>query len=308
MRPIHLLLFILAGIVSSFEAYAVSPPKVVLITGSFRGLGLKIAEDLLEKGHFVALSGRNLEDAPEWIKSGRMGNHAMAVQLDLADPSSMEKALKDIVTKWGRIDSLVHNANVTIMEPAFKISEKDLNVALKTNFMGPVNLTQMALPYFQRQKFGRIIYLSSAATLLNESNLAAYNATKSAAESYFFTLEGDIKSSPEFQGADVDVRVVRLAFVRSDYEPVVKLDQLPPDQKGFTRLMAFMRHHSPTTDESVSSVILKTLADPEASRLINLGIDGKLMLMASYLPKVVRHSCENLLIKIAGPPNPATEP
>ena len=120
--------------------------------------------------------------------------------------------------------------------------------AFDDHFRGPVRLTQLAVPIFRRQRFGRVIYLSSAATLLHEPDMAAYNASKAASEAYFLTLADELKRSSDFRGHDIDVTVLRLSFVKSDYEPKVQVaESVGADRRAFVRVMSFLRNHSPTT-------------------------------------------------------------
>ena len=267
--------------------------KVVLITGAFRGLGLKLSEDLLREGYRVVMTGRRLGDAPEWVNAHPS---ALALPLDVQDEASIGTILATVEAKWHRLDAIVHNANLTTLSSSLSLRPDVLDQAMHTNFQGPARLTQLAIPMFKRQHFGRIIYLSSAATLLHEPEMAAYNASKAAAEAYFLTLADEIKRAPEFRPDDIDVSVLRLSFVKSDYEPKVEVaESVGADRRSFVKVMAFLRNHSPTTDLTVARAIRASIEANEAPRLTNLGLDGKMVLGASMLPQRVRAACEGFL-------------
>lgn len=267
--------------------------KVVLITGAFRGLGLKLSEDLLREGYRVVMTGRRVGDAPEWVKTHPS---TLALPLDVTDETSIRTILTTVEARWGRLDAIVHNANFTTLAASHELKAEVLDQAMHTNFQGPVLLTQMAVPLFKRQHFGRIIYLSSAASLLHEPDMAAYNASKAASEAYFLTLADEIKRAPEFRPDDIDVTVLRLSFVKSDYEPRVEVaESVGADRRNFVKVMAFLRNHSPTTDLTVARAIRQSIEAGEAPRLSNVGLDGKLVLGASYMPLKLRAFCEGIL-------------
>lgn len=272
---------------------ALAMPKYnVLVTGAFRGLGLEIGRELLAQGHRVAFAGRNLEDAPVESKDQRQ---ALAVAMDLANSGSIENGLAEIVNKWGGVDVIIHNAGTMIMEPGQTVERETLQHSSAVNFLGPVHLTQLALPLFKQQKFGRVIYLSSAAAIMREENLAAYAATKSAAETFFRTMARDIRKDQEFSGVDLDISVLRLSFVRGEYNPQISGNK-KNIKSSMTKLMTWLRNNSPTSTATVSELIGKTIMNDDAPEFINVGLDGALTSTMAKMPPSVQNACSGFLI------------
>ena len=143
--------------------------KVALITGSYRGIGFETAKQLGHNGFTVIVSARKGKKAEEAAtKLKEEGIDAFSVKLDVTDEKEVDKALKFIIEKFGKLDVLVNNAGIQLDNDTFgtsnsveTVSHKILKETFESNFFGVVSLTQKLLPLLVRSKNGRIVNVSS---------------------------------------------------------------------------------------------------------------------------------------------------
>lgn len=145
--------------------------RVVLVSGANRGLGREIARQLAGGGDRVILGGRDEGTAEEAAAElGERGLEAAAVQLDVADPGSVERAGARVESGFGRLDVLVNNAGVSgdTGASAGDVDLDSVNETLETNLYGAWRLTQALLPLLRASGRGRIVNVSSGMGQLDE--------------------------------------------------------------------------------------------------------------------------------------------
>ncbi|HET9745790.1 MAG TPA: SDR family oxidoreductase [Chitinophagaceae bacterium] len=155
--------------------------QTILVTGASSGFGLLIATKLHESGHRVIGTSRS----PEKYK-GRLPFKLMP--LDIADDSSIESFVKQLFSEINRLDVLINNAGYLVTGLAEETSVELGRQQFETNFWGTVKLTNELLPYFRKQKLGKIITVGSMLGLVSLPNVAYYAASKHALEGYFKAL------------------------------------------------------------------------------------------------------------------------
>lgn len=128
---------------------------VTLITGANKGLGHETARRLIGQGHTVYLGARDLERGE--AAAAALGGHA--VQLDVTDDASVERALRLVGDQEGALDVLVNNAGVSSWE---QVSGPEALRVFDTNVIGIVRVTQAALPLLQRSAAPVVVNVSSA--------------------------------------------------------------------------------------------------------------------------------------------------
>ena len=128
--------------------------KVALVTGSARGIGRAVAELLARSGARVAVTARRLE-AAEGAAEAISGN-AMAVELEVADATSVAAAVAKVIEVWGRIDVLVNNAGVTQDNLALRMKLSDWQAVLDTNLTGAFLCTKECLRPMVRARGGAV--------------------------------------------------------------------------------------------------------------------------------------------------------
>lgn len=147
-------------------------PRVALITGANKGIGLAIARLLGEKGFAVWLGCRNAERGNAAVDDlQRRGIKAQAVQLDVADDASVAAAVAAIEYEAGRLDVLVNNAGLMFGPPPSLAEESldEIRQMFDTNVFGVLRVTQAFLPLLRKSDAARIVMMSSGLASLNNA-------------------------------------------------------------------------------------------------------------------------------------------
>jgi 3alpha(or 20beta)-hydroxysteroid dehydrogenase len=160
--------------------------KVVLVTGGARGMGAAHAEALVAEGARVVI-GDILDDAGQSVAE-KLGDAAIYVHLDVADPGHWDQAVAASMEKFGRLDALVNNAGIVKMGPLRGSSLSDWQQVLDVNLTGPYLGMRAAIEPMIAAGGGSIVNISSVEGLAGSANLHAYVAAK-------FGLRGITKSA-----------------------------------------------------------------------------------------------------------------
>lgn len=186
--------------------------KVALVTGGSRGIGRAAAEALASQGAHVVLAYVRGEDAAraaaEQIQSS--GGKAEILQFDVADYDASEKAVADLAKKLGRLDILVSSAGISIDALMLRLKEEDLDRTLAVNLKGSIACARAALKVMMRQRWGRVVFLSSVVGEAGNAGQTAYAASKAA-------LLGVTKSlAKEYASRNVTVNAVTPGYIETD--------------------------------------------------------------------------------------------
>jgi len=175
-----------------------SPQQVVLITGASSGFGRLIAETLARKNYQVFatmrnVNGRNAAAAREIRELAERESLALqALELDVTDDASVDRAVSEVVAKCGRSDVLVNNAGFGIMDLAESVPLVQAQRQFDTNFFGVLRMNRAVLPAMKRQGSGLLLHVSSGAGRLVIPGMGLYCASKFAmealAEAYRYEL------------------------------------------------------------------------------------------------------------------------
>jgi 3-oxoacyl-[acyl-carrier protein] reductase len=153
--------------------------KVALVTGASRGIGRAIAAELARRGAFVYLGARDeakLAEAVREIEAG--GGRAAALALEVSDRASVDAALEAVLKAQGRIDHLVNNAGITRDNLLLRMKAEEWDQVLAVNLTGAFHCTQAALRPMLRQRWGRIVNVTSVVGLAGNAGQANYAASK----------------------------------------------------------------------------------------------------------------------------------
>ena len=159
--------------------------KNILVTGASSGFGLLIANGLHEKGYTVIGTSRN----PEKMKSPVAFK---MIALDLDSESSIQTLPERIFKEVGKLDVLINNAGFLVTGIAEEIPIELGRKQFETNFWGTIKVTNAILPFFRKQKSGKIITVGSIAGLVAFPNTSYYAASKHALEGYYKALRYEL--------------------------------------------------------------------------------------------------------------------
>lgn len=164
---------------------------VWFITGASSGLGQALAEAVLERGWRAAITSRN-SNALNALAS-RYGERALALQLDVTDNASIERAVSAAEAKFGAIDVLVNNAGYGYLAAIEEGSDGEIRDQFETNVFGLVAVTKRVLPGMRARRQGHIFNVSSLGGLVAFAATGYYHATKFAVEALSESLSHEVK-------------------------------------------------------------------------------------------------------------------
>ena len=153
--------------------------KVAFVTGGSRGIGRACALVLAEAGAHVAIGGRHLPRLTEVASEiEQLGRRALAVSVDLREPAQIKMAFDQVMEAFSRLDILVNNAGVTKDGLLLRMKEADWEEVLQTNLTAVFRCTQAAVKIMLKQRYGRIVNISSVVGLTGNPGQANYVASK----------------------------------------------------------------------------------------------------------------------------------
>jgi len=170
--------------------------KIALVTGASSGIGFDAAIKLQEAGFIVYGAARRIDKLKELKKY-----NINILQLDVTDEASMVSCVDTIINKEGRIDILVNNAGYGSFGPVETVSMKEARKQFDVNIFGLARMIQLVLPSMRKQKYGRIINISSMGGKVYTPYGGWYHATKFALEA----LSDCIRLETKAFGVDVVV-------------------------------------------------------------------------------------------------------
>jgi len=153
--------------------------RIALVTGASQGIGRACALELAKAGATVALAARSedkLAAAVQEIESA--GGKAAAIALDIASEESIKTAAKAVVEQFGKVEILVNNAGITRDGLMMSMKRPDWDDVLSTNLTGTFLLTQALLRPMLKNRWGRIINISSVVGRTGQAGQANYAASK----------------------------------------------------------------------------------------------------------------------------------
>lgn len=185
--------------------------RTALVTGASRGIGKACAQALAAAGCRVVLAARTLEKLEE-VASALHGNGAetFVVEIDLADRDSISTAITRATNEFGRIDILVNNAGITKDGLAVRMKKADWEIVINTNLSGSFFAIQQVLPGMMKERWGRIVNITSVVGETGNSGQANYVASKAG-------LIGLTKAlAQEIGSRNITVNAVAPGFVATD--------------------------------------------------------------------------------------------
>ncbi|RLL46579.1 3-hydroxybutyrate dehydrogenase [Oceanobacillus piezotolerans] len=153
--------------------------KVVIITGSARGIGFEIGEHFAAEGAKVVLSDINEEGVKEAAESlNKLGYESIGVKADVTSEEDLQNLVYKTKEKYGRIDILINNAGLQHVAPLEEFPTAKFEQMIKIMLTAPFILTKTVFPIMKEQGWGRIINVASINGLIGFAGKAAYNSAK----------------------------------------------------------------------------------------------------------------------------------
>ncbi len=185
--------------------------RIAFVTGASRGIGRACALALSASGAKVVLAARQLEKLEQVAAEIRAaGGEAFVVPIDLASQDSIKEAFSKASKEFGRIDILINNAGLTRDGLALRMKRDDWDAVLQTNLSGSFFCIQQVLSPMVRERWGRIVNITSVVGESGNAGQANYAASKAG-------LIGLTKSlAQELASRNITVNAVAPGFVETD--------------------------------------------------------------------------------------------
>ena len=181
--------------------------KVAVVTGGGSGIGRAIAERFAKEGAHVVIAGRKEQPLQETAAADGKISYVVG---DITKTETIEEIVRTVQDKFGRLDILVNNAGITRDGLMLTMKEADWDAVLDTNLKGAFHCMKAAYRPMMKQKYGRIVNLSSIVGLRGNAGQANYAASKAG-------LIGLTKSlAKELAARNVTVNAVAPGFIDTD--------------------------------------------------------------------------------------------
>lgn len=153
--------------------------RVALVTGASQGIGRACALALAEGGATVAAAARNEEKLTALVREiEEKGGKAAAFKLDVTSEDEIKATVKTVIAQLGKIDILVNNAGITRDQLLMRMKRADWDDVLATNLTAPYLLTQAVISSMLKQRWGRIINITSINGQMGQAGQANYASSK----------------------------------------------------------------------------------------------------------------------------------
>lgn len=246
--------------------------KVWFVTGSSRGLGRALAEEVLERGHALVATARDAKVLAPLVE--KYGTRVLAVDLDVLQPSAARAAVRAAIGRFGRIDVVVNNAGYGNTNSIEDFDLDDFREQVDTNFYGAVHVTRAVLPVLRKQRSGVVMQVSSIGGRRGgTAGLSAYQSAKFALEGFSEVL------ATEVAPFGVKVIIIEPGGFQTDWaKSSMKIHSVQPDYEqtvgAFAKLARGEDYASRGDPRKAAKALLAIAEEQNPPRRLLLGTDA----------------------------------
>jgi 3-oxoacyl-[acyl-carrier protein] reductase len=243
--------------------------KIALVSGASRGIGRAVALKFAECGASVVVNYLSSKEAADSVVNdiSNIGGKAIALKSDVSDFNQAQELIKTSIDSFGKLDILVNNAGITRDKLIMLMSEKDWDDVQSTNLKSTFNCSKAAVKHMMRNRYGRIINISSVAGQMGNAGQTNYSASKAGQIGFTKALAREVAAR------NITVNAIAAGYIETDIWKDVPenmrdavLTMIPMGRKGFP-------------EEIANAVAF--LASDQAAYITGqiLGIDGGMAMM-----------------------------
>lgn len=223
--------------------------KVAVVTGGSRGIGKAIALKLAKNGAKVAIFATKESDAVKETMEelSKLAGDSMFVPCDVSDFDKVKEAIDSVIEHFGKIDILVNNAGITKDKLLMQMSEEDFDDVINVNLKGTYNTVKACIRPFIRNRYGRIVNISSVVGLMGNPGQINYAASKAG-------IIGLTKSlAKEYAAKGITCNAIAPGFIATDMT-----EGLLDKQDGLVNMIPMKKVGNP---EDVANAVLFLASD-----------------------------------------------
>lgn len=240
--------------------------QVAIVTGASRGIGRAIALALATEGANIAVNYASSSTAAEEVVAEitGAGGNAVALQADVSKADQVDGMVNAVMEKWGRVDILVNNAGITRDTLLLRMKPEDWQAVIDLNLTGVFLCTRAASKIMLKQRYGRIINISSVAGQMGNPGQANYSAAKAGVIGFTKTIAKELASR------NVTVNAVAPGFIATDMTSNLKADEI-------LKYIPLGRYGQP---EEIAGMVRFLAADAAASYITGqvFNVDGGMVM------------------------------
>jgi 3-oxoacyl-[acyl-carrier protein] reductase len=240
--------------------------KVAIVTGASRGIGRAIAIELANVGAKVVVNYASSSSAADELVAQIVdrGGEAISVGADVSKAEQIDKLVKTVMAKWGRIDVLVNNAGITRDTLLLRMKLEDWQAVIDTNLTGVFSVTRAVSKIMLKQKSGRIINIASVSGQMGNAGQASYSASKAGVMGFTKTVAKELSSR------GITVNAVAPGFIATDMTHDLKAEAI-------LQFIPLGRYGQP---EEVAGMVRFLAADPAAAYITGqtFNVDGGMVM------------------------------
>ena len=269
-------------------------PRVIL-TGASTGIGLALSQRFKDSKYRVVLTARE-SSLPRLHQSGFRETERILIRpLDVTDESQRKRVVEEVTALWGGVDVLINNAGISYRSVVEEMSTEEDRAQLETNYIGPMDLTRLVLSGMRKQRWGRIINVSSVGGMMAMPTMGSYSASK-------FALEGASEALwYELKPWNVAVTLVQPGFIHSNSfrgvywsnrakQSCSNHGDYAPYYDGMSTFIERLMDRAIATPNSIAEQILRCIEDSSPPLRVPATIDASIFsLIRRLLPRSIYH-------------------
>jgi 3-oxoacyl-[acyl-carrier protein] reductase len=243
--------------------------KNAIVTGGTRGIGREIAKTLAENGANIAINYRNyneeIESLIEELKS--FGVKVVAVKCDVSDEEEVNNFIKEVKDNFESIDILINNAGITKDGLIIRMNEKDFDDVINVNLKGTFNTTKAVSAVMVKQRYGKIINISSVVGVTGNAGQCNYAASKAGVIGFSKSV------ARELAARNINVNVIAPGYINTDMTKVL------PDRvkEEVLKTIPMKKIGEPKEVANLALFLSSNLSDYITGQVIN--VDGGMVML-----------------------------
>jgi 3-oxoacyl-[acyl-carrier protein] reductase len=243
--------------------------RIAIVTGGARGIGKAISQQFAQRGASIVIADLMFDQAEQTAQelAETTGRRTLSVSVDVSNHESARSMADKVLAEFGRIDILVNNAGITRDNLIMRMDESDWDSVIDINLKGAFNCTKAVIRAMMKQRYGRVVNISSVSGLAGQAGQANYSASKAGLIGFTKAVAREVASR------QITVNAIAPGFI-----PTALTIDLPAELKeSMMKLIPAGRWGTP--EEIAYAVAF--LSSDEAAYITGqvLSVDGGMMMM-----------------------------